>query len=278
MGYLRSAEIWRLMPRLVQRLPVEDFEIHILSGRARLTMALWMMVSWMANTGRQWKFVIHDDGSLNAGDSIRFKRIIPHGRVILSKDSNPAINDLLSRHPLCLRCRNLHPLGRKLFDIPLFALQDKLLSIDTDILFYNAPQLLLRWISESGGDKTIFMEDVKDASLVSVQDARFLFNMELKQKVNTGIIGILKKNLSLDFLEDCLARTGMLNKDRWYVEQTLFAVTASKFSRVELLPAEYVMSLAPQCPANAVARHYVGAVRHYFYSEGLARIRPMLKP
>jgi hypothetical protein len=277
LNYLRSPQIWRLVPHLVHHLPIEDFEIHILSGRTRLTMALWMMASWMAATERHWKFVIHDDGSLCSEDIGRLEHALPHCKVILSKDSNPAINEMLSNHPLCLQCRNMHPLGRKLFDIPLFARQDKLLSIDTDILFFSSPKLVLQWISDMDEVKSLFMEDVKDASLVSVQDARRLFNIELAARVNTGIIGIHKTILSLDFLEDCLGRTGILQKDRWYIEQTLFTLAASKFSKVELLQSEYVMSLDPQCPGNAVARHYVGAVRGFFYSEGLSRIMPMLK-
>jgi hypothetical protein len=277
LGYLRSPKIWRLMPRLTHRLPIEDFEIHVLSGQARLTMALWMIASWMAATRRQWKFVIHDDGTLSSADVDKLAHVLPLCKVILSKDSNPAINEMLSGYPLCLRCRNLHPLGRKLFDIPLFAIQDKLLSIDTDIIFFSTPRLILQWISELGGEKSIFLEDAKDASLVSVKDARRYFNTQLTPNVNTGIIGIHKKILSLDFLEDCLARTGILDKDRWYIEQTLFALASSKFSKVELLPAEYVMALDSQCPTGAVARHYVGAVRHLFYSEGLAQARQMLK-
>jgi len=276
MGYLRSPEIWRLIPRQVRHLRVEDFEIHILSGRARLTMALWMISSWIAVTGRNWKFVIHDDGTLCAADMARLERVLPCCKTMLSTKSNPAIHEMLSEHPLCLQCRNLHPLGRKLFDIPLFACQDKLLSIDTDILFFLKPYLLLKWISGQNAEGSLFMEDIKDSSLVSVGDVEHLFGIPLVQRVNTGIVGLHKKILSLDFIEDCLGSTGILRKDRWYVEQTLFAIVASRFGRVELLPQEYAISEGSHCPANTVARHYVGAVRQYFYSEGLSRIRLML--
>lgn len=264
------------MPRLTHRLQFEDFEIHVLAGQSRLTMALWMIASWITTTGRHWKFVIHDDGTLGPMDVVRLEHALAHCKVILSKDSNSAVGQALSKYPLCLRCRNLHPLGRKLFDMPLFAIQNKLLSIDTDILFFSTPQLMLQWIIGEDNGKSIFMEDVKDASLVPALEAEQLFEINLVQKVNTGIIGIQKQILSLDFLEECLACSGILNKDRWYIEQTLFALASSKFSNVELLPPGYVMAMDAQCPADAVARHYVGAVRHLFYSEGLAQVRPML--
>jgi hypothetical protein len=276
-GYFRSPEIWRLIPRLAQQLPIEDFEINVLSGQTRLTMALWMMASWMAATGRQWKFVIHDDGTLCAEDAVRVKRVMPLSRVILSSESNPVIDEMLSKYPLCHQCRNIHPFGRRLFDMPLFSLQDRIVSIDTDILFFAIPTLMLQSFEKLESDRSFFLEDFNDASLVSLPEAKRLFNIQLVQRANAGIIGIHKRILSLEFLEECLARTGILKKDSWYIEQTLFGLAASRFSQVELLPADYVMSLDGRCPPHAVARHYVGAVRHLFYSEGLAKVRPMLK-
>jgi len=86
-----------------------------------------------------------------------------------------------------------------------------------------------------------------------------------------------KTALTLELLEGFLEKTELLKYDRWYVEQTLFALAASLWRDVELLPAEYVMSLAKRCPELAVARHYVGAVRHLFYSEGISRVEPLLR-
>jgi hypothetical protein len=56
----------------------------------------------------------------------------------------------------------------------------------------------------------------------------------------------------------------------WRIEQTLLALCSARFG-VELLPSEYRISLT--CGAeNCVAKHYVGAVRHLMYSEGMRRL------
>jgi hypothetical protein len=274
-GYLRAPRISRLFPSITRRYPLEDFEIHILTGRSRLTMALWMVATWMATTERNWKFVIHDDGSLREADALELKRLLPECRVLLSAETNPIVSSALARHPLCLQCRNLHPLGRKLIDMPLFSQGLRLVSIDTDILFYRKPERLMRWLRESN-PPSIFMEDVKDACLLDRAQVKELFGALLVEKINTGIIAVSKEILALDLLEDCLARTGLLSRKRWFIEQTLYAVAASVAGATELLPQEYEISLTEKCSPDAVARHYVGAIRHLFYSEGLARASALL--
>jgi hypothetical protein len=76
----------------------------------------------------------------------------------------------------------------------------------------------------------------------------------------------------LDLIEKCLARTQVLSGDQWFIEQTLYAVAVSVHGRVELLPKEYAMSLESHCSTKALSRHYIGAIWHLFYSEGLPRV------
>ena len=275
LGCLRASAIRRLLPRLTDP-PMEDFEVHVLTGRERLTMCLWMVASWIAATKRYWRFVIHDDGSLREADANLIRRLLPQSRLHLSTETTLQVSERLKGYPLCLQCRNLHPLARKLFDMPLFATGDRLLAIDTDILFFERPVRLEAWIAEPRPN-CIFMEDVRDMTLLTPAAVQQILGLELVKNINTGIVAVPKTALTLELLEGFLEKTELLKYDRWYVEQTLFALAASLWRDVELLPAEYVMSLAKRCPELAVARHYVGAVRHLFYSEGISRVEPLLR-
>jgi hypothetical protein len=60
------------------------------------------------------------------------------------------------------------------------------------------------------------------------------------------------------------------------VEQTLFALCASRFGKGGLLPKHYEVSLKRRAHPDAIARHYVGAVRDRFFGEGLKRLREEL--
>jgi hypothetical protein len=275
-GYVASHRVYSLLPSLYHTKPFEDFEIHVLTGRARLTMALCMIASWIVATGRCWRFVVHDDGTLPTGDAELLSNLLPNCRVLLSSETNPQVAHALNHHPLCLQCRNLHPLARKVIDMPLLASQAKLLSIDTDILFYRKPRRILNWMTET--DSTcLFLEDVKDGCLLNPDQTVRLFGVKRDPRVNTGIVAVPKKIMSIDFLEECLDKANLLTRDCWYIEQTLYAIAASVYGRVELLPQEYFMALEPPCPEGAVARHYMGANRHLFYSEGLARLKRIMR-
>lgn len=276
LGYLASYRIYRLLPSLCQGKPFEDFEIHVLTGRARLTMALWMMASWIVATDRLWRFIVHDDGTLLLSDAELLSKLLPNCRVLLSSETNPQVVRALNHHPLCLQCRNLHPLGRKVIDMPLFASQADLVSIDTDILFYHKPRRILDWMRETDSI-CLFLEDVKDACLLNPDRTIRLFGVKRDPKVNTGIVAVPKKILCIDFLEECLGKANLLRRDCWYIEQTLYTIAASLHGRIELLPQEYFMALEQPCPSGAVARHYVGANRHLFYSEGLGRFRRTMR-
>lgn len=275
-GCLTAGRICRQLPALARAFPPADFEIQILTGRSRLIMAFWMIASWMAATQRSWRFVFHDDGTLTESDAEKIRALLPGSRVLLSAQTTPEVVRALINHPLCLQCRNRHPLGRKLMDMPLFAAQPQLLTIDTDILFYLRPDRMLRWIAEKEST-CLFMEDVQDASLLTAAEAAQMFGVKLAQRVNTGIVAVPKAVLSLDFLEDCLQRANLLQRDPWFIEQTLYALAASASGRVELLNGEYFMPLEPSCPDHAVARHYMGANRHLFYSEGLPKVSRLLQ-
>ena len=72
-------------------------------------------------------------------------------------------------------------------------------------------------------------------------------------------------------MEELLGCDSIWSGHVWRIEQTLLACAASR-DGVELLPTqEYLVSLTPGTE-GCVAKHYVGAVRHLMYREGIARL------
>src|SRR5207244_6195553 len=64
--------------------------------------------------------------------------------------------------------------------------------------------------------------------------------------------------------------TGNLEGHFWRIEQTLYALCSSRFG-VELLPERYDIRLSEGIN-NSSCRHYVGAIRHLFYGEGIRHL------
>jgi hypothetical protein len=65
----------------------------------------------------------------------------------------------------------------------------------------------------------------------------------------------------------------MLRGDVSRIEQTLFALCASRHAHGGLLPPTYEISLGRRAKADAISRNYVREVRDLFYAEGLKRLR-----
>jgi hypothetical protein len=93
--------------------------------------------------------------------------------------------------------------------------------------------------------------------------------VELVERVNSGLALVHRASLRLDWLEEFLALEG-IDSHFWRMEQTLLALCSSRFG-VDLLPAEYDVNLT-RSELPGPSRHYVGAIRDLFYSEGLRRL------
>lgn len=273
--YLSAPQIKSHIKKLVQdRTPLEQ-EVHILAGNERITMALWMVASWITVTGKHWRFVFHDDGKLGSKMGDKLQNLLPGCKVILDSDSRETMRNALSKYPLSWRCRNLHPLCRKLFDVPYYAEIDKFIAIDTDILFYRKPERLIRWM-QGNETTTIFLEDIADATLPSVLTSAEKLGRKVVRKVNTGIVAMPKPAVTFDDIEYCLSKTTILNENPWFIEQSLYALLGSLRGKVELLGREYYMPVTGFVPKDAVIRHYMGKVRHLFYSEGIPKVAKLL--
>ena len=124
--------------------------------------------------------------------------------------------------------------------------------------------------------KCWFNEDVAESALISEAEARSELGVELWPRVNSGLCLMHRPALDLAFCEQALARTAILRGRVWRIEQTLFALCASRGGQGGLLPPKYEVSLGRGAAEGAVARHYVGAVRDRFYGEGLPRLAGVL--
>ena len=76
--------------------------------------------------------------------------------------------------------------------------------------------------------------------------------------------------LNLDWMEEFLGCESIWSGQPWRMEQTLLALAASR-AGAELLPDEYRVSLREGIE-GCVVKHYVGAVRHLMYREGIAHL------
>ena len=249
--------------------------VHVLTGANDWMLCAWMLASWLTATEQTWRIVIHDDGTLPAIARKTLASIFKTARFISRTDSDVAMDKLLRPFPFCHDYRHKHPLSQKIFDIPHFCDSERLIILDSDLLFFCYPSEIMQWVNGSSNE-CWFNEDVAEGSLVSREEAWSDLGVKLWPRVNSGLCLLQKAAIDLDFCERAMGETTLLKGHIWRIEQTLIALCASRHGRGGLLPKTYEVSLTKSATNDAIMRHYVGAVRDRFYGEGLARLGPVL--
>jgi len=261
-------------PRILQGEPVRETtdphcEIHVLTSETDYLNLLWALKSFYRVAPRRYALCIHDDGSLTDIACDRIVRLFPAARLIRRDAAEPVVLEFLKDFPRCLELRRTNQLSLKVFDFRAFLGSDRMLLLDSDVLFFEEPTQLLARIEGAGYRRNTVNADVATAYTLDPDDLRRLSGVPLVERFNSGLGLIHRDSLRLDWLEEFLAIPGIVGHF-WRIEQTLLALCSSKFG-CELLSAEYDVRLRRDA-GHGPARHYVGAIRHLMYKDGLRRL------
>lgn len=246
--------------------------IHVLTGDKDWRLAAWSLASFLHYTEIGWPIVIHDDGTLTEEAVEVFGELFESCRIILRAESDAEMSRVLLPYPFCHDYRNTHPLGLKVFDMAHYSSGERLIVLDSDVLFFRKPQEILDWAMATTTKDCWFNEDVQEASLITATEAREELHVKLWSRVNSGLCLLSRGAIDLDFCDRALALTSILRGHIWRVEQTLLALCASRQGKGGLLPPTYEVSLKRNAGRDVIARHYVGVVRDRFFAEGLKRL------
>ena len=125
----------------------------------------------------------------------------------------------------------------KLLDFGHYLKAKRLVSLDSDVLFFDRPDAVIRCLEDPGRPINYANGDLDSSYTVSSGDARRLAGVELVGRLNAGFGLFHRDSLRLDWIEEFLALPGILGH-WWRIEQTLYALCSSRFG-CELLPPEY---------------------------------------
>ena len=263
----------RVRPRILKTAPVgntddSSCEIHVLTSKEDWLNLVWASKSFYWTSGRQYALCIHDDGSLGAEESDALRRQFPVARLVGRAEADRRMEAMLKDFPRCSEFRFSNHLAPKVFDFAAYLQSERMLLLDSDVLFFSEPTELLRRIEDPEYRLNTFNEDDETAYVVDPE--RVALGFALQPRINSGLAVIQPAAIRLDWIEEFLAIPGMLGGHFWRIEQTLFALCASRYG-VELLPREYTVRLDAGINDSPM-RHYVGAIRHLLYREGISRL------
>lgn len=260
-------------PRITDTPPITDLdddvcEIHVLTSSDDFLNLLWALKSFYRASGRRYPLCIHDDGSLDAEHAALLTDHFPDARVIERGRADVEVLPTLEEYPRAHAFRAENHLAPKLFDFVHYLRGDHMMLLDSDVLFFEEPTELLRRIEDPDYTTNTVNADVDTAYTVSLDDVEDEFGFRPVKRFNSGLGLIHRDSLRLDWIDAFLGLPDA-RSHFWRIEQTMFALCSCRYG-VELLPERYDVFLDPGI--RGPVRHYVGAVRHLMYKEGIARL------
>jgi hypothetical protein len=269
-GLLQALRRWRVWTRILRTPPVttrtaagrEPVEVHLVCYRNDYLCAIWALKSFYLQAAVDYPVTIHLQGKMRARAVRRLRAHFPQARIITQHEADSIVDPWLARHGfhrlLAARAANHYML--KLTDYHILSDAERLITLDSDVLFFQRPSALLAFRGAH-----IFQRDPESTYLVSQ-----IPGVPIAPRLNVGIMSFVRESISLARCEEYLAQ--FPQREGW-LEQTLYALHASETGTAECLPENYLISLDPGIdPATLVARHYAGPSRPLLTEEGMPYI------
>jgi hypothetical protein len=244
-------------------------EIHVLTSADDWLNLIWALRTFQKCSGRNYALCIHDDGTLKAPAIETLRTAFPRARIIPRAESNTRLAKILTPFPRCQMLRATNTLALKVFDFAAFLEADRMILLDSDILFFDKPTALLAALDDPGFTRNTLNRDWRDGYTIDLAATRPLLDFDCPALINSGLGLIHKNSLRLEWIEEFLALPGILGHTH-QIEQTLVALCSAKFG-FQMLPAEYDVHRGPRNP-RAPGRHYAGPMRPLMYSEGIREL------
>jgi hypothetical protein len=265
----------RLRPRILGTPPIEEIgrdsaaEIHVLTREDDWLNLVWTLKSFYLVTDRRYPLCVHDDGTMSPEATAQLRAHFPGMRLIETGRSDEEVVAVLEDYPLCQVFRRQFKLARKVFDFIHYLDNERMLLIDSDVLFFKPPEVLLQRIEDPTYRCNSLNRDISTAYTVDAATVRDYLNIEMEERINSGLGLIHRDSMPFSRIEDLLTVPGVIGH-YWRIEQTLYAL-CGMLHGYEALPPEYDVYRGPGL-GNRASRHYVGEIRLLFYKEGIARL------
>ena len=236
-------------------------------------MALAAAKSLMLVTDDPIQWVLHDDGTLSAADVACLHHHLPGSIIVERGEADARAREKLKRYPALLAWRSTgQVMPLKLLDVAFWARASRLLYVDSDVLFFREPSLLLREARAASGPG-LFNRDLDSVYPVTPDAVRARFGFELLPRINAGLYVLDRAVVDLEKLESWLADPFFDGiRDVPIMDQMLHAMLAcASETGAGYLPDTYDM-LFLRPVDRLVCRHYAGWFRHGFVLEGVAHL------
>jgi hypothetical protein len=252
--------------------PGPPFVVHLLTGRRFWHQTAFCLHTLATHSRRTLHPVIHDDGSMTPEVFAPLARLFPAARLVSMREIEARLDQHLpaTRFPGLRERRRSFVLLRKLTDVHA-GLTGWRLFIDSDLLFFHAPELLLSWHDHP--DRPLRATDVENAYGYPLAMLNELAGQPVDERVNTGLLGLRSDEIDWDRMEfwcrSLIERAG----PHYYQEQALVALLlAGRDAHVAPLSDYVTFPRLPEAlECRAVMHHYVAESKRWYFQRNWRR-------
>jgi len=241
-------------------------ELHLLTGRRFWYQTAFCLWSFAQTSGRPLRPFIYDDGTLIETFRAPLARLFPSIEFISQADTLARLDQHLpsSRFPT-LRERWLnYPNIRKLTD-PHVGVRGWKLVLDSDLLFFRSPELLISWIDSPR--HPLHAVDCETSYGYSRTLMDSLAGTHVGDLINVGLTGLSGDEIDWEQLEYWTATLHARERTNYYLEQALIAMMVAGKPCTVAPAQDYVTypTLPESHACRAIMHHYVAnSKRDYF--------------
>jgi len=249
--------------------------LHMVTGKRFWYQTVFCLHSFSHAAQATIYAELYDDGTIDAECARLLGRLGPRVRIHPEKVIQSRLDDHLpvDRFPVLRERRTNYPNLRKLIDIHLGNSGWKL-AIDSDLLFFRRPNLVLNWLAEPG--RPLHAVDCQESYGYSRALLERLAGAPLPALVNVGLCGLRSEALNWAEIESWCAELIAREKTNYYLEQALVAMLMAREPNRTVLPAEDYVTKPSKSEAlepRAVMHHYVAESKRWYFREDWRRVR-----
>ncbi len=258
---------YQLKPINAESTPPLD--VHFLTGAKFWYQTCFCAYSMAQQTQHCIRPIVYDDGSLAKPYQAEIRRVFPNAIVVTQPEIDDRINQFLPepRFPYLRERRRNYPNLRKLTDVHIGSQGWKLV-LDSDMLFFQAPDFLLNWLQNP--TQPCYMVDVETSYGYEIDLMTSLTGHPIADRLNVGICGLNSEDIDWEQLEYWCKTLIERQGTHYYQEQALIAMLMSSRS-CAVAPADDYRVMPDQSETinpKAILHHYVADSKSWYFRYG----------
>ena len=263
----------RVQRKILRTIPIRTntegpVEVRVLTWRRDWINCLWALKSFYSLSRCDFPLYIHD-GGLIGDQHRRIKQHFPDAVFVSGSDAESQTTSTLLRLGLkrSVEYRKKNISTRKLFDFYVMSKAERVITIDSDIVFFRDPAELVT--SLNGRRVNLYNRDCFDAYSIEPSEIKARFGLSVPPRVNSGLASVWRDSISFPSIDQWLVYQPLFDNS-WVTEQTLHAMCSAVFG-MEFLPPSYVVSVTQGLTEGVVCKHYPTDPRIWLYREGMPK-------